>query len=223
MTGARRALAAVAVIAVLASGALATCLVLHERARAAWSEESSRIEQAGYSGERSDGLYREVDVLRGRTRAAAWATAGAICLLCAAMGAARGPRTGARKVTSRARLGATTGLDTVVVLALGAVAVAAHSVRAGSPALDDAVAIVLPALAVAICLSVTARGETPGTLATSVDHVPWPATRAPIAFLALVLTLALPVTALVALLGRGARTQLFAPHLAALGALTERR
>lgn len=223
MTTARRvALAAVltaVLAAVLAGAALGTCLVLHERARTAWALTSAQLGAPGYSAARSDALYREVDVLRARARVAAWASAIAAALLSSALGAARGPRSGARRDATRARLVATTSLDAAATLATLATALGVRGLRTGSPALDDTLAVALPALVVSACLWVAARGETPGTLVTRVEHGSWSAARAPIVVLALPLALGLPLTWLAALAGRATRPGLFAPHLSVVGAL----
>ncbi len=224
MTSARGLLAA-SIACALGIVAVAGTLVQHADARARWAAESTRVGQDGYSSERSDTLYRHVDDLRARARVVSWATATAMLVLGMVLGARRGEH--ARGGPARARraalplcLAATSALDALVTGMLLGATLGARAARTGSPALDDTLAILAPALALALVAALLASGETPGTALTRVERTPWSPLRAPLALLALPLTLALPATALVALVRRGRRERaMLAPHLAVLGAL----
>lgn len=206
-----RALALGSLVAAAVSAlVLTTQLSSHEDARGRWDEARARLGESDYSADASDALYLEVDHLRSDVRHATGALAFFLVAAGWSVAAWRRRPDGPRTAPTRSELLGASAIDAaVVVVTAGAIGLA-RGVTLSSPAPDDTLATLVPALALTKLVAIAALGHTPGTLLLRLSPG-WPASRAPLAALALPLALLAPLGL------AGKTTKRCAPHLAALG------
>ncbi|UJR78832.1 hypothetical protein [Sandaracinus amylolyticus] len=201
--------------ALIATVAVGIEVASYESARAVWSAERARLGSAQYDAARSDAAYVEVEARRGHTRRASEIAAVAIVIAASLAGGTGDARRG-----TSSRLLLASVADVLVLGVLIAIAIVVPGSIA-SLAIADALARILPAIALALPIALLARGASPGMRVARLAIDPPRPLRAVLTIVLLpivapwIVLAALPL-AIVAR-RRDVRVSLVAPHLALAG------